>query len=142
MNKRPHIEEQSILSKSNLEFCNNIVGEACLVNENTFLEEYEDMDGMKLHSTLISQDAEESLPLGQGSLPNVESSQALFLQAKLFELEAEVKRKDTVINELQNELAIKKGEVTDAHEELTALKKEKDDLTESQDHQAKGDGRS
>ena len=60
------------------------MGEQSIVNENTFLDEYENMDDNKLHSTLITQNDEASLPLGQGySNESEESSQVLSLQAKL-----------------------------------------------------------
>ena len=130
------VTESDILSSSTIAFCNGIVSNKSVLNEDTFLGESfsEEIGRSEMHSTILSRDdLDESLSPDQDhnefrTKEKDDSNDIFVLKAKILSCSTELERKETVINELENELARVKDEMA---EQLSILNEEKCNLNEN-----------
>ena len=119
--KKPHLDDDDTELGDTTRFCQDVVGDDVnLDEEDTFLDlSFIEKDIGKLHSTVINDDDEDTPESDETDKEDV-----MFIKAKLLSVEMELKNKNIIITEKNNELAIARMESTGYLEELSAAKKE------------------
>ena len=121
--KKPvEIEEAASTTDSTFAYCKDLLGDQNVDDEETFCSDIftgiPDSDKNAFHSTAISDHDPDDLLLVEEDIGD------MMMKAQLISLQMDLKKKDVLLNEKDNELAVKDIELADTKERMYTMKKE------------------